>query len=78
VTVGIWAGLLGTETGNALVDVVYGKKNPSGCLLYTIAKSPSDCPARLVEGGDGGEILDITYSEGCVVILQIAPCSQGR
>ena len=66
VTAVVWAGLEGTETGNALVDVMYGKKNPSGRLPYTIAKKPSDYPAQLVEGGDGVEILNITYSEGCV------------
>ena len=64
VTAVIWAGLEGTEVGNALVDVVYGEKNPSGRLPYTIAKSPSDYPAQLVEGGNGEEILNITYSEG--------------
>ena len=62
----VWAGLEGTETGNALVDVIYGAVNPSGRLPYTIAKSPEDYPAQLVLGGNGVEILNITYSEGCV------------
>ena len=62
----VWAGLEGTETGNALVDVIYGAVNPSGRLPYTIAKSPNDYPAQPVLGGDGVEILNITYSEGCV------------
>jgi beta-glucosidase len=66
VTAVVWAGLGGTETGNALVDVIYGGKNPSGRLPYTIAKSPSDYPAQLMKGGNGEEILNITYSEGCV------------
>jgi glycosyl hydrolase family 3 len=69
VTAVIWAGLGGTETGNALVDVIYGDKNPSGRLPYTIAKSPDDYPAQLVLGGNGEEILNITYSEGCVPFL---------
>ena len=67
VTAVLWAGLGGTETGNALVDVLYGAVNPSGRLPYTIAKSPSDYPAQLITGGTGNEILNITYSEGCVV-----------
>jgi len=67
VTAVVWAGLEGTETGNALLDVMYGTVNPSGRLPYTIAKSPSDYPAQLVEGGDGVEILNITYSEGLFV-----------
>ncbi|KAF8460874.1 glycoside hydrolase family 3 protein [Russula ochroleuca] len=66
VTAVVWAGLEGAETGNALVDVIYGAVNPSGRLPYTIAKSPQDYPAQLVLGGNGVEILNITYSEGCV------------
>ena len=66
VTAVVWAGLGGTETGNALVDVIYGTVNPSGRLPYTLAKSAKDYPAQLVLGGNGEEILNITYSEGCV------------
>ena len=69
VTAVVWAGLGGTETGNALVDVIYGSVNPSGRLPYTIAKSPQDYPAQLALGGNGEEILNITYSEGCVFLL---------
>jgi Glycosyl hydrolase family 3 C-terminal domain len=69
VTAVVWAGLGGTETGNALVDVIYGAVNPSGRLPYTIAKSPSDYPAQFAVGGNGEEILNITYSEGCVFLL---------
>jgi len=57
----IWAGLGGTETGNALVDVLYGDVNPSGRLPYTIAKSPNDYPAQLATG------TEIKYTEGYVV-----------
>jgi hypothetical protein len=74
VTAVVWAGLEGTETGNALVDVIYGAVNPSGRLPYTIAKSPQDYPAQAVEGGNGEEILNITYSEGyvfCVLLTVI-------
>ncbi|KAI0281739.1 glycoside hydrolase family 3 protein [Russula brevipes] len=67
VTAVVWAGLGGTETGNALLDVMYGVVNPSGRLPYTIAKSPRDYPVQLVEGGNGEEILNITYSEGLFV-----------
>jgi hypothetical protein len=67
VTAVLWAGLGGSETGNALVDILYGAVNPSGRLPYTIAKSPSDYPAQLETGGTGDQILNITYSEGCVV-----------
>ncbi|KAJ5664696.1 hypothetical protein N7462_011509 [Penicillium macrosclerotiorum] len=38
----VWAGLPGQESGNALVDVLYGGTSPSGKLPYTIAKQRSD------------------------------------
>ncbi|KAJ5683695.1 uncharacterized protein N7477_000040 [Penicillium maclennaniae] len=38
----LWAGLPGQESGNALVDVMYGAVSPSGKLPYTIAKQRSD------------------------------------
>ncbi|KAH9055806.1 beta-glucosidase [Lactarius deliciosus] len=67
VTAVVWAGLGGTETGNALVDILYGAVNPSGRLPYTIAKSPSDYSAQLVTGGTDDEIVNITYSEGLFI-----------
>nr|AMR94085.1 glycoside hydrolase family 3 beta-glucosidase [Evansstolkia leycettana] len=38
----VWPGLPGQESGNALVDVLYGSTSPSGKLPYTIAKQFSD------------------------------------
>ncbi|KAF7182719.1 hypothetical protein CNMCM7691_002380 [Aspergillus felis] len=38
----VWAGLPGQESGNALVDVIYGDTAPSGKLPYTIAKQAAD------------------------------------
>lgn len=66
VTALIWAGVGGTETGNALVDVLYGAVNPSGRLPYTMAKSASDYPATIVTGST---VID--YSEGCAVFPPI-------
>lgn len=37
----------GQESGNSLVDVLYGKTNPSGKLPYTIALKPSDYNAPI-------------------------------
>ena len=74
VTAVVWAGLGGTETGNALVDVIYGAVNPSGRLPYTIAKSPQDYLAQSVLGGNGEEILNITYSEGCARFVVFRSC----
>lgn len=60
----LWAGLPGTEAGNAIRDVLYGDWNPSGRLPYTIAKDPDDYPAQLVLGGGPDDILSIPYTEG--------------
>jgi len=63
VTAVVWAGIPGSEVGNALTDVLYGAWNPSGRLPYTIAKSPSDYPTQLIFGGEPGEILSLPYTE---------------
>lgn len=63
VTAVVWAGLGGTETGNALVDVLYGDVNPSGRLPYTIARDVNDYGAQLVLGGDENTILEIPYED---------------
>ena len=66
VTVVVWAGLEGTEMGNAMEDVINGAVNTSGHLPYTVTKYVKDYPAQLVlqVGGDGVERLNFTYSEG--------------
>ena len=38
----VWANLPGQESGNALVDILYGNINPSGKLTYTIGRSLED------------------------------------
>jgi len=42
VTAILWASLPGQESGNSLVDILYGAVNPSGRLPFTIAKNDSD------------------------------------
>ncbi|PQE27536.1 beta-glucosidase D protein [Rutstroemia sp. NJR-2017a BBW] len=42
VTAVLYGGLLGQESGNSIVDVLYGSVNPSGRLPYTLAKNESD------------------------------------
>ncbi|PIL26516.1 hypothetical protein GSI_12274 [Ganoderma sinense ZZ0214-1] len=63
ITAVLWAGLPGQESGNSLVDVLYGAVSPSGRLPYTIAKDPADYPAQLITGGDPNETILIEYTE---------------
>ena len=56
----IWAGLGSQESGNALVDILYGSTNPSGKLPYTIAKTAGDYGTAVVRGDDN-------YSEGLYI-----------
>ena len=48
VTAVLWAGLPGQESGNSLVDVLYGSYNPSGRLPFTIARNRSDYVADVI------------------------------
>lgn len=56
----VWAGIPGQESGNGLVDVLYGTKSPSGKLPYTIAKQASDYGTAVVNGDD-------SYPEGLYI-----------
>lgn len=60
VTAVVWAGLPSQESGNALVDILYGSPSPSGKLPYTIAKSPSDYGTSIQKGDDN-------FSEGLYI-----------
>ncbi|KAL5356299.1 putative beta-glucosidase D [Aspergillus floccosus] len=42
VTAVLYGSVLGQESGHSIVDVLYGEFNPSGRLIYTIAKNESD------------------------------------
>ncbi|KAL7783654.1 glycoside hydrolase family 3 protein [Trichoderma ceciliae] len=57
----VWAGLPSQESGNALVDVLWGDVSPSGKLVYTIAKSASDYNTRIVSGSAD------SFSEGLFI-----------
>lgn len=57
----VWAGLPGQESGNGLVDILYGVESPSGKLPYTIAKQPSDYGTNIANGDDSNWDLFIDY-----------------
>lgn len=56
----VWAGLPSQESGNALVDILYGSTSPSGKLPYTIAKSESDYGTSISSADDD-------YAEGLYI-----------
>lgn len=56
----VWAGIPGQESGNALVDILYGSTTPSGKLPYTIAKSSRDYGTSVQSGDDN-------YAEGLFI-----------
>lgn len=61
VTAVIYGGLLGQESGNAIMDILYGDVNPSARLTYTIAKNESDynvalCTTAVCEFTEGNYI----------------------
>lgn len=58
----VWAGMPSQENGNALVDILWGDANPSGKLVYTIAKNADDYNTGVVGGDDSfPERLNVDY-----------------
>lgn len=57
----VWAGLPGQESGNGLVDVLYGVVTPSGKLPYTIAKQETDYGTTIAKVDDKAWDLFIDY-----------------
>jgi beta-glucosidase len=55
---------LGQETGNAVVDVLFGEVNPSGRLPMTFPKRLQDNPAYINYPGESGKVH---YGEGLYV-----------
>jgi len=56
----VWAGIPGQESGNGLVDILYGSTSPSGKLPYTIAKTAADYGTSVQTGDDN-------FSEGLYI-----------
>ena len=55
VTAIIWAGLPGQESGNAIVDVLYGHVNPGGKLPFTIARNREDYGTDVIYEPNNGQ-----------------------
>lgn len=70
ITAVVFAHLPGQETGQALVDVMYGKQSPSGRLPYTVAKKESDYGSLLaptVPDNTSAYYLQDNFTEGVYI-----------
>jgi beta-glucosidase len=56
----VWAGIPGQESGNGLVDILYGSTSPSGKLPFTIAQKATDYGTSVAPGDD-------SYTEGLFI-----------
>lgn len=61
----VHAWYLGNATGDAIADVLFGKKNPSGKLSLTFPKRLEDIPARGHFHSENGTVL---YGEDLFVV----------
>eukprot|EP00026_Physarum_polycephalum_P003732 Phypoly_transcript_03746.p1 GENE.Phypoly_transcript_03746~~Phypoly_transcript_03746.p1 ORF type:complete len:751 (+),score=112.06 Phypoly_transcript_03746:59-2311(+) len=66
VTAILLAGFPGQESGNSLVNVMFGDVNPSAKLVYTIANQASDYPAQVLYNSSEPHPA-IPYSEGLYI-----------
>jgi beta-glucosidase len=70
----IYSSLLGEQSGQALVDVLYGDANPSGRLTHTVAKDEGDYPVEVCLTADcnfdEGVYLDYKYFDS----YNVTPC----
>ncbi|MES2240266.1 MAG: glycoside hydrolase family 3 C-terminal domain-containing protein [Bacteroidota bacterium] len=61
----VWSWFNGSEGGNALVDVLLGKINPSGKLPWTMPRNIMDSPAHATNSFPGDKTVE--YKEGILV-----------
>ena len=68
VTAILWAGVPGQESGNSIVDVLYGNVNPGGKLPFTFGASRQDYGTDLLYQPNNGEgAPQINFEEGVFI-----------
>ncbi|KAK1749345.1 putative beta-glucosidase A [Echria macrotheca] len=63
----LWAGYPGQESGNALIDVLYGAVNPQARSPFTWAESPEQYGASLLFSAPDPRNPEQTFSEGVFI-----------
>ncbi|KAJ6096145.1 beta-glucosidase [Penicillium sp. IBT 16267x] len=68
VTAIVWAGLPGQESGNSLVDILWGRENPAGRSPFTWAKQRKDYGTDIMyEPNNGHGPPQQTFAEGVYI-----------
>lgn len=68
ITAVVWAGLPGQESGNSLVDILWGKSNPAGRSPFTWAKKREDYGSDILyEPNNGDDAPQQTFNEGVYI-----------
>lgn len=68
ITAILWAGLPGQESGNSLVDVLYGRVNPGGKTPFTWGKTRKDYgPALLAKPNNGAGAPQDDFEDGVFI-----------
>ncbi|KAK5661728.1 hypothetical protein OQA88_9828 [Cercophora sp. LCS_1] len=63
----LWAGYPGQESGNSLVDVLYGKTNPQGRSPFTWAEKPEDYGTELMFRAPDLRNPEQSFNEGVFI-----------
>lgn len=66
VTALLWAGIPGQESGNAIVDILYGKVNPGGKLPFTIGESRKDYGSDVLYTPNA-DVPQMNFQEGVFI-----------
>jgi beta-glucosidase len=67
ITAILWAGLPGQESGNSLVDVLYGKTNPQAKTPFTWGKAPADWGVSLMYTSPTPQLPQQEFPNGLLI-----------